>query len=126
MTRCQGTGGSADGERNLSAVRGLMRTRTCTEQHGTGEARHSVGWRCVSAPDSHGKGKEGKGEERGVGMLALSDVSRVGGHPDELCYVACQAVCARKRASRSVRPARSKYGQVVLETAVEAVTHRRW
>jgi hypothetical protein len=40
-------------------------------------------------------------------MLALSDVSRVGGHADELCYVACRvdAVCEEGDASRSVRTA---------------------
>jgi hypothetical protein len=32
-----------------------------------------------------GRGKRRAGSE----VLALSDVSRVGGHPDELCYVAC-------------------------------------
>lgn len=39
-------------------------------------------------------GKWGSGKKE-LEVLALSDVSRVGGHPDELCYVACgvQGTC---------------------------------
>ena len=44
--------------------------------------------------------------KKGLEVLALSDVSRVGGHPDELCYVACgvQGTChVSVRARRTAR-----------------------
>ncbi len=84
-TRCQGTAGSADGERNLRAVvvMGTWMHARC------GTVRHDTMWDVASAR----RVREGRRGRRGSGKkglgLALSDVARVSGHPDELCYVAC-------------------------------------
>ena len=82
-TRCHGTGGSADGERNLSAV-----VVNAHAQCSTGTIRSGIS----SQEEREKVGKEARKWERGkkgLEVLALSDVSRVGGHPDDLRYVAC-------------------------------------
>ena len=48
--------------------------------------------------------KGGKGK-RGQVVLALSDVPRVGGHPDEFCYVTCSGIERRVAIDDRVRNA---------------------